>query len=81
MYQPNIVELTQIKYRVLRLLPFTSLLSVLTLLSYFACRIIFIITSRVAGGQWSVVANSILVSNLLPTMRGRGNDRYVHRSI
>lgn len=39
MREPHAVELAGIKYRVLNLLPFSSLLSVSTLLAYFAARV------------------------------------------
>ncbi len=39
MYERGIHELADIKYRILHLLPFSSLLSISTLLLYFAFRL------------------------------------------
>lgn len=60
MYQPNIVELSGIKYRVLHLLPFSSLLSVSTLLLYFAFRVRCMVTTYADGANFSAVFISVL---------------------
>lgn len=46
MYERGIHELADIKYRVLHLLPFSSLLSISTLLVYFAFRLKCLITAH-----------------------------------
>lgn len=45
MYEPNVIELAAIKYRVLHILPFSSLLSIFTLVSYFAIRVLYMFRS------------------------------------
>ena len=60
MYEPNIVELAGIKYRVLHLLPFSSLLSVSTMLLYLAFRVRCMLTTYHDGANFPVVFNSVL---------------------
>ena len=60
MYEPNIVELAGIKYRVLSILPFSSLLSVSTLSIYLIYRIWYMITTFTDGGSLAIFLNSFL---------------------
>lgn len=60
MYEPHIVELKRIKYRVLRILPFSSLLSVFTLVLYLAYRAKSIIAASAIDGYHAIALNSTL---------------------
>ena len=60
MYEPNIVELVRIKYRVLSLLPFSSLISVSTLVLYLAFRVKCIVMFYAASECLTDVLNSVL---------------------
>ncbi len=60
MYEPNIVELAGIKYRVLHLLPFSSLLSVSTMLLYLAFRVRCMVTTYNHDANFPVVFISVL---------------------
>ena len=60
MYEPNIVELATIKYRILSILPFSSLVSVATLISYLAFRVKYTIVAATANDSRSAILNSCL---------------------
>lgn len=60
MYEPNVVELARIKYRVLNLLPFSSMMSVSTLLLYLAYRAKSIVTAYNINADLSATFNSSL---------------------
>ncbi len=60
MHEPHIVELAGIKYRVLSILPFSSLLSVSTLILYLALRIKYTVVAYTADDSLSTVFNSLL---------------------
>lgn len=60
MYEPDIVELASIKYRVLHVLPFSSLLSVSTMLLYLAFRVRYMVSTYNGGANFPVMFNSVL---------------------
>ncbi len=57
MYERGIHELADIKYRILHLLPFSSLLSISTLLIYFAFRLKCLITAH--DDSWNVLNSTL----------------------
>ncbi len=57
MYERGIHELADIKYRILHLLPFSSLLSISTLLLYFAFRLKSLLTTR--NDAWNVLNSAL----------------------
>ncbi len=60
MLEPHIVELAGIKYRILSILPFSSLLSVSALILYLAFRIKYTVVAYTANDSLSTVFNSLL---------------------
>ena len=58
MYERGIVELADVKYRVLNILPFSSLISVSTLALYVAFRLKCLLSAYYAGKNPSDVVNS-----------------------
>lgn len=60
MYERGIQELTDIKYRILHLLPFSSLLSISTFLLYGIFRLKYLVTSSNPNAESGDVFNSTL---------------------
>jgi len=57
MYERGIHELADIKHRILHLLPFSSLLSISTLLIYFAFRLKSLLTTH--ADSWNVLNSAL----------------------